>query len=67
MCLERAAAQLDEALRVDWLQSAEHLLALAGESANTLTLRCDAPERAKVVEFETASPELAQPAVAASR
>jgi hypothetical protein len=66
LCLEKAAAQLDEALRADWLHSAEHLLALAQESANTLTLEYAAPQAAEVAEFKTAAPELARAAVAAS-
>jgi len=55
MCLERAAAQSDEALRADWLESAEHLLALSGECARTRTLGRTVTREAEASELQTES------------
>jgi hypothetical protein len=38
MCLEMASAESDETLKVGWLKSAQHLVALAENNATTLTL-----------------------------
>jgi hypothetical protein len=55
MCLEKAAAQSDDALRAGWLAAAEHLFALAGECAKTLTLGPAVSRVADVGEREAQS------------
>ena len=53
MCLERAAAQSDDALKAGWLESAEHLLALAGDCERTRTLGRAVTREAEVSDFQT--------------
>ena len=50
MCFEKAAAQSDVALKAEWLEAAQHLLAESGESAMTLRLARDATPSAEATE-----------------